>query len=76
MNNELLIFLDAFVRFSTYKGRMKMCSVLQSEAENCQGVSCSECIIMTQHIFEYDYPIVIINVSKTVNPGGWSIHES
>lgn len=76
MNNELLIFLDAFVRFSTYKGRMKMCSVLQLEAENCRGVSCSECIIMTQHIFEYDYPITIINVSQTVNSGGWSIHES
>ena len=75
MNNEPLIFLDAFVRFSTYKGRMKMCSVLQSEAENCQGVSCSGCIMTTQHIFEYDYPIVIINVSQTVNPGGWTINE-
>lgn len=73
MNNELIIFLNAFV--NTYKGRVKICSVLQLEAENCRGVSCSECILRTQHIFEYDYPIVIINVSQTVNPKGWDINE-
>ena len=75
MNNELLIFLNAFVRFNTYKGRLKICSTLQSETENCQGVSCSGCIMTTQHIFEYEYPIVIINVSQTINPKGWDINE-
>lgn len=76
MNNELLIFLNAFVKFNTYKGRLKICSTLQSEAENCQGISCSGCIMTTQHIFEYDYPIIILNVSKTVNPVGWNTYES